>query len=66
MRCTFVILHYMASDVTSRSINAVLALHREDDISVVVVDNASPDGSGPPFLVHRVFPPLPSEGILFF
>lgn len=47
MRCTFVILHYMASDVTSRSINAVLALHREDDISVVVVDNASPDGSGP-------------------
>lgn len=47
MRCAFVILHYMAPDVTSRSIDAVLALHGEDDISVVVVDNASPDGSGP-------------------
>lgn len=46
MRCAFVILHYMASDVTSRSIDAVLALPGGDDVSVVVVDNASPDGSG--------------------
>lgn len=45
MRTCFVILHYLAEDVTAKCLDSVLAL-RSGDISIVVVDNASPDGSG--------------------
>ena len=46
MHFCFVILHYNAIDVTRRCIGLLLDNFVAKDISIVVVDNASPDGSG--------------------
>lgn len=46
MRFSFVILHYLVPDVTRRCLNCLIENFGGRDISVVVVDNASPDGSG--------------------
>lgn len=46
MHITFVILHYLAADVTSNCIDSLLSNCGHEDISLVVVDNCSPDGSG--------------------
>lgn len=46
MRTCFVILHYLAEDVTCKCLDSILALDGAADINVVVVDNCSPDGSG--------------------
>lgn len=40
----FVILHYMATDCTLKCVQTIKAL--DGDSAVVIVDNASPDGSG--------------------
>lgn len=45
-RVGFVILHYLAADVTRRCIDSLLERFSSPDVFVVVVDNASPDGSG--------------------
>ena len=42
----FVILHYNAIDETKKCIESVRALKGQEDIGIVVVDNASPNGSG--------------------
>ncbi|MCQ2165881.1 MAG: glycosyltransferase [Bacteroidales bacterium] len=46
MRFTFVILHYQASDVTRKCVDNILSRFKGEEVSVVVVDNCSPDGSG--------------------
>lgn len=46
MRYSFVILHYMAPGVTRCCVYSILNAFRNADVSIVVVDNASPDGSG--------------------
>lgn len=46
MHYSFVILHYLAPDVTRRCIDTILSNFGDKDISVIAVDNASPDGSG--------------------
>ena len=46
MRFCFVILHYLVPDITRRCLNCLTGNFSDHDISVVVVDNASPDGSG--------------------
>lgn len=46
MRFSFIILHYLAEDVTVSCVEHVLSGDTCDEISVVLVDNASPDGSG--------------------
>lgn len=40
----FVVLHYLAPEMTRRCVDALLQMHW--NASVVIVDNASPDGSG--------------------
>lgn len=43
----FVILHYGSSNVTQEAIDSVMRLHHDDGcVKIVVVDNASPDGTG--------------------
>lgn len=46
MRTSFVILHYLAEDVTCKCLDSLLSLKGGEDVSIVVVDNCSPDGSG--------------------
>lgn len=46
MHFTFVILHYQASDVTRKCVDNILSRFKGEEVSVVVVDNCSPDGSG--------------------
>lgn len=46
MRFCFVILHYLVPDITMESVDLLLDNFRDRDMSVVVVDNCSPDGSG--------------------
>lgn len=46
MRTSFVILHYLAEEVTCKCLDSLLSLNGGEDISIVVVDNCSPDGSG--------------------
>lgn len=45
MSFAFLILHYMNSDVTMNCINSILSNVPGDDYSIVVVDNASQNGS---------------------
>ena len=42
----FVVLHYFAYEMTCRCIDTVLTKFKEEDIVVVIVDNASGNGSG--------------------
>lgn len=43
----FVILHYGSSDVTMSAVHSVMSLEKaNDEVSIVVVDNASPGGTG--------------------
>lgn len=42
----FIILHYNATDETKQCIASIKQLKRQEDIGIVVVDNASPNGSG--------------------
>lgn len=46
IRYGFVILHYMAYDMTVRCVNELLAHFTDKDIHIVVVDNASPNATG--------------------
>ena len=46
MRTSFVILHYLAEEVTCKCLDSLLSLNGGEDVSIVVVDNCSPDGSG--------------------
>lgn len=46
MRFSFVILHYLVPEITIKSVDLLLAGFRDRDTGIVVVDNASPDGSG--------------------
>lgn len=47
MRFAFVILHYGSADVTMSAVHSVMSLEKaNDELSVVVVDNASPGGTG--------------------
>lgn len=62
MRFSFVILHYLAPDVTQECIGRILSLFRDEQVSVVVVDNASPDGSGEQ--LRRLYADCPSVVLL--
>lgn len=42
----FVILHYNTLEVTRRCIASIQRMKDQDKIAIVIVDNASPDGSG--------------------
>lgn len=42
----FLILHYMDIDLTCKTIDSVLSLEEFCDSQIVIVDNASPNGSG--------------------
>lgn len=42
----FVVLHYIAEDMTKECVRRILALFSSENIKIVVVDNASPNGSG--------------------
>ena len=46
MKTAFIILHYQNIDVTHECINSILGMEDLDNLRVVVVDNASPNGSG--------------------
>lgn len=46
MRFCFVILHYLVPDITMESVDLLLENFKGGDVGIVVVDNASPDGSG--------------------
>ena len=51
MRFGFVVLHYLIPDVTAACVDRLLHL-RASDLRVVIVDNASPDGSGEELAEH--------------
>ena len=46
MKYAFIILHYKAFDITADCVNSILALEGSDEAAVIVVDNASGNGSG--------------------
>lgn len=46
MKYVFVVLHYMAAEVTTAAVGSILENFHWKDINVVIVDNFSPDGSG--------------------
>lgn len=46
MRYSFVILHYVAEDVTVKCVNTLLERFDSGDVDIVVVDNGSSNGSG--------------------
>ena len=46
IRMAFILLHYMNETLTSRAIESILKLEGVDECRIVVVDNASPNGSG--------------------
>lgn len=43
----FVILHYLVEDITKQCVDGLLKLFSGEQIQIAVVDNASPNGSGP-------------------
>ena len=45
-RFAFVILHYIAIEDTKRCVYSILENCKENDVNIVIVDNASPDNSG--------------------
>ncbi|MBQ8814215.1 MAG: glycosyltransferase [Lachnospiraceae bacterium] len=46
MRYAFIILHYKAFEITAACVDSILALENSDQAAVIVVDNASGNGSG--------------------
>lgn len=46
MKSVFVVLHYLAEDVTCKCLDSLLSLNGGEEVTIVVVDNCSPDGSG--------------------
>lgn len=46
IKVCFIILHYNTKEVTQKCIATIHKLEEQDKIAVVIVDNASPDGSG--------------------
>lgn len=46
IKVCFIILHHNTLEVTQKCITSILKLEEQDKIAVVIVDNASPDGSG--------------------
>ncbi|MBQ8945327.1 MAG: glycosyltransferase [Lachnospiraceae bacterium] len=46
IRMAFILLHYMNEALTSRAVESILELKGVDDCRIVVVDNASSNGSG--------------------
>ena len=46
MKYAFIILHYKAFDITAACVDSILALDGSDQAAVIVVDNASGNGSG--------------------
>lgn len=46
MKVSFVVLHYLAHEMTSSCIDALLLICEGHDANIVVVDNASDNGSG--------------------
>lgn len=46
MKTSFVILHYLTFSMTSKCVDLLLDTFEHADISIVVVDNGSPNGSG--------------------
>lgn len=46
IRYGFVVLHYMAEDMTIRSVDKLLDTFQDKNIRIVIVDNASSNGSG--------------------
>lgn len=46
MRYAFIILHYKAFDITAACVDSILALDNSKQAAVIVVDNASGNGSG--------------------
>lgn len=42
----FVILHYLALEMTQQCVNTILKIFNDKDIEIVIVDNASNNGSG--------------------
>jgi GT2 family glycosyltransferase len=45
-RYAFIILHYQALEITAACVDSILGLENSAQASVMVVDNASPNGSG--------------------
>ena len=48
----FVILHYNGIEDTEKCIQSIRQLAGQEDIRIVIVDNASPNGTGK-LLAHR-------------
>lgn len=46
MKYAFIILHYKAFDITAACVDSILSLDDSDQAAVIVVDNASGNGSG--------------------
>lgn len=46
MKTAFIILHYLNEEVTNRCVQSLLALDNIANNEIVIVDNASPNGSG--------------------
>lgn len=44
--CCFLILHYMNIELTNGTVESVLSLQNFDNSQIIIVDNASPNGSG--------------------
>ena len=42
----FLILHYMDIELTYKTVESVMSLHNFNDSKIIIVDNASPNGSG--------------------
>lgn len=46
IKCGFVVLHYMAEEMTIQSVDKLLDTFKEEKIRIVIVDNGSSNGSG--------------------
>lgn len=45
-KCCFIILHYQTTEETLECIRSVKSMNHQGDIGIIVIDNASPNGSG--------------------
>ena len=64
MKYAFIILHYKAFDITADCVNSILALEGSDEAAVIVVDNASGNGSGEALQEAMSFYKVPLEKVL--
>ena len=46
MKTVFIILHYQSIEDTLNCINSIQAMDSQDDLGIIIIDNASPNGSG--------------------